>query len=255
MVRKGISAVVVAGLLLSIPAISQGATAKLGAKCTKINSISGSLVCKKTKGKLIWQQKVVAKPIPTPTSSPTPEPTPIPTPNTTPTPIPTPSPEPTGPSAPITFDNLDVKWTASVARQNLAEEYAKLLLPRTTAIFHIAQSVREDLVTEEKRLLAIAERMFSGYFTPTKYDVVMYSEKDGTWADQELGILLTFLHPFHETSQIIPMTATLQERWLLRMVGLYTKCVFIRRGEVLMTSKLLFTSISTWFSLSIHCSI
>ena len=192
MVRKGISVVVAAGLFLSIPAISQGATAKLGAKCTKINSTSGSLVCKKTKGKLIWQQKVVAKPIPTPTSSPTPEPTPIPTPNTTPTPIPTPSPEPTGPSAPITFDNLDVKWTASVARQNLAEEYAKLLLPRTTAIFHIAQSVREDLVTEEKRLLAIAERMFSGYFTPAKYDVVMYSEKDGTWADKELGTLVNY---------------------------------------------------------------
>ena len=170
MVRKGISAVVMAGLLLSIPAISQGATAKLGAKCTKINSISGSLVCKKAGSKLIWQQKVVTKP----------------------TPIPTPTPEPTGPSAPITFDNLDVKWTALVARQNLAEEYSKLLLPRTTAIFHIAQSVREDLVTEEKRLLAIAERMFSGYYSPTKFDVLMYSEKDGTWADQELGILVNF---------------------------------------------------------------
>ena len=108
------------------------------------------------------------------------------------TPTPTPTPEATGPSSPITFDNLDLKWTASVARQNLAVEFAKLTQPKSTAIFHIGPNVREDLVIEEKRLLAIAERMFNGYFNPAKYDIVMYSEKDGAWADQKLGTLVNY---------------------------------------------------------------
>ena len=195
---KRISIVLIAGLLLGLPAISQGAEAKLGAKCAKVNSTSGSLICKKNGSKLTWQRKIVVKPTPTPTITPTPSPTPtptiIPTPSPTPTPqpTPTPTPEPTGPSAPITFDNLDLKWAASVARQSLSEEFAKLSQPKSTAIFHIGPNVREDLVAEEKRFLAIAERMFSGYFTPAKYDVVMYSEKDGTWADQELSTLVNY---------------------------------------------------------------
>jgi hypothetical protein len=175
-----ISVVLTAALLLGLPAISQGAAAKLGAKCAKINSISGSLICKKSGNKLTWQRKVVAKPTPQPAISPTPSPSA----QSTPTVTPTPAPEPTGPSAPITFDNLDSKWTASIARKNLADEYAKLTQPKSAAIYHVGPTVKEDLYAEEKRLLTIAERMFSGYYNPTKFDVLMYSEKDGTWADE-----------------------------------------------------------------------
>jgi hypothetical protein len=191
---KGISVLLTAGLIVAIPAISPASTAKLGAKCSKVNTTSGSLICKKVGSKLIWQKKAITKPSPTPTATASPTPTPTPTPTSTPTvsPTPTPTPEPTGPSAPITFDNLDLKWTASIARQNLAAEFAKLTQPKSTAIFHIGPNVREDLVIEEKRLLAIAERMFSGYFNPAKYDIVMYSEKDGAWADQKLGTLVNY---------------------------------------------------------------
>jgi hypothetical protein len=48
----------------------------------------------------------------------------------------------------------------------------------------VGPTVREDLYLEEKRLLAIAEQMFSGYYDPAKFDVLIYSEKDGTWADE-----------------------------------------------------------------------
>ena len=184
--------VLIAGLLLGVPATSQGAAPKLGSKCAKVNSTSGSLVCKKVGNKLVWQKKPVVKPSPAPSASPLPSPKVSPTPTPSASPTPTPTPEPTGPSSPITFDNLDLKWTASVARQNLAEEFAKLTQPKSTAIFHIGPNVREDLVIEEKRLLAIAERMFNGYFNPAKYDIVMYSEKDGAWADQKLGTLVNY---------------------------------------------------------------
>jgi hypothetical protein len=158
--RKGISVVVAIGLLLAIPSISQGASAKLGAKCTKLNSISGSLVCKKTGNKLTWQKRVTAKPTSAPTASPTP--------------TPTPTPEPTAPSSPITFDNLDTKWTASIARQNLTNELARLNQPKSAAIYHVGPTVKEDLYIEEKRLLVIAEKMFSNYYTPTSFDVLMF---------------------------------------------------------------------------------
>ena len=190
MSSKKISLLLAAGLLLGVPAISQGSVAKVGAKCTKVNAVSGSLICKKVGNKLVWQKKVVAKP--SPSASPTASAIPTPSPSASSTPTPTPTPEPTGPSSPITFDNLDLKWTTLVARQNLAQDFSKLSQPKSTAIFHIAPNVREDLVTEEKRLIAIAERMFSGYFSPTKYDIVMYSEKDGTWADQEIANLVNF---------------------------------------------------------------
>jgi hypothetical protein len=172
---KKTSVVLVAGLLLGIPATSEGAVAKLGAKCAKVNSTSGSLICKKSGNKLTWRQKVVAKPTPKPTI----------TPASMPSATPTPTPEPTGPSSPVTFDNLDEKWTASVARQNLAQEYAKLKQPNSAAFYHIGPTVREDQLLEEKRLLTLAERMFSNYYSPAKFDVLIYSEKDGAWADEE----------------------------------------------------------------------
>ena len=156
-----------AGMIFCNPGISQAAAAKVGAKCTKVNTTSGSLICKKVNGKLIWQKKPAPKPTPTPS------------------PTPTPTPEPTGPSAPITFDNLDPQWTASIARQNLANEFSQLQQPKSVANYRVGPTVREDLYLEEKRLLAIAEQMFSGYYNPAKFDVLIYSEKDGPWADEQ----------------------------------------------------------------------
>ena len=182
--------VLVAGLLLGIPANSQGATPKLGSKCTKINSTSGSLVCKKVGNTLVWQKKSVLKPapspIPVPKVSPTPTPTPTESPTPTPTPTATPTPDPTAPSSPISFDNLDVKWTSIVARNELIAQLSKQTTPKSVVEVIAGPHVVSSQLEEEKRLLTIAETMFSKYYQPTSYQVVFFSEKDGEWADQAL---------------------------------------------------------------------
>ena len=166
-------------LIFLVPGISQAATPKVGAKCTKVNSTSGTLICKKVGGKLLWQKKVIAK------VTPAPSPTPIATP--TPTPKPTPTPEPTGPSSPITFDNLDLKWTSIVARNELNAQIAKLTTPKSTVEIISGPTVVASQLEEEKRLLSIAETLFSKYYQPTSYQVVFFSEKDGVWADQAMA--------------------------------------------------------------------
>ena len=166
-------------LILLVPGISQAATPKVGAKCTKVNSTSGTLICKKVGSKLLWQKKVIAK------VTPAPSPSPIATP--TPTPKPTPTPEPTAPSSPITFDNLDLKWTSIVARNELNAQIAKLTTPKSTVEIISGPTVVASQLEEEKRLLSIAETLFSKYYQPTSYQVVFFSEKDGAWADQALA--------------------------------------------------------------------
>ena len=168
-------------LILLVPGISQAATPKVGAKCTKVNSTSGTLICKKVGSKLLWQKKVIAK------VTPAPSPSPIATPTPTPTPKPTPTPEPTGPSSPITFDNLDLKWTSMVARNELSAQIAKLTTPKSTVEIISGPTVVASQLEEEKRLLSIAETLFSKYYQPTSYQVVFFSEKDGAWADQALA--------------------------------------------------------------------
>ena len=166
-------------LIFLVPGISQAATPKVGAKCTKVNSTSGTLICKKVGSKLLWQKKVIAK------VTPAPSPSPIATP--TPTPKPTPTPEPTGPSSPITFDNLDLKWTSIVARNELNAQIVKLTTPKSTVEIISGPTVVASQLEEEKRLLSIAETLFSKYYQPTSYQVVFFSEKDGAWADQALA--------------------------------------------------------------------
>jgi len=168
-------------LIFLVPGISQAATPKVGAKCTKLNSVSGTLICKKVGSKLAWQKRVAVK------AAPAPSPTPIATPTPTPIPTPTPTPEPTGPSSPITFDNLDLKWTSIVARNELNAQIAKLTTPKSTVEIISGPNVVASQLEEEKRLLSIAETLFSKYYQPTSYQVVFFSEKDGAWADQALA--------------------------------------------------------------------
>jgi len=172
-------------LIFLVPGISQAATPKVGAKCTKLNSASGTLICKKIGGKLVWQKRVIVKAAPAPSPSPIAAPTP--TPILTPTPTPTPTPEPTGPSSPITFDNLDLKWTSIIARNELNAQIAKLTTPKSTVEIISGPNVVASQLEEEKRLLSIAETLFSKYYQPTSYQVVFFSEKDGAWADQALA--------------------------------------------------------------------
>ena len=164
-------------LILFVPGISQAATPKVGAKCTKLNSTSGTLICKKVGSKLLWQKKVVAKTTPAPSPSPV----------ATPVASPTPTPEPTGPSSPINFDNLDLKWTSIVARNELSAQIAKLTTPKSTVEIISGPNVVLSQLDEEKRLLAIAETLFSKYYQPSSYQIIFFSEKDGAWADQAMA--------------------------------------------------------------------
>lgn len=74
--------------------------------------------------------------------------------------------------------------------QKILGEYENLTQPRSNANFRVGPNVRVDLLDEEKRLLIIAERMFSGYFFPEYYEILIFSERDGTWADKEKELLL-----------------------------------------------------------------
>jgi hypothetical protein len=98
--KTALVAILISALL--VPVSAQGATAKAGAKCTKLKStqtVSGKkFTCIKSGKKLVWDKgvKVPVKPTPKPTSTPTakPTPTPTPTPISTPTAEPTPTPPP-----------------------------------------------------------------------------------------------------------------------------------------------------------------
>lgn len=182
--RFKFTALLLAIFLVFNSAISQAASPKLGSSCSKQNSTYGNFICKKVGKKMVWQKKVVAKP----KTSPLPTPAPAVSPSAAPTqtPQPTPTPEPTAPSSPITFDNLDLKWTSVVARNALLSELSKLTPPRSVVEVIAGPNVVPSHLDEEKRLLTIAETMFSKYYLPTNYQVVFFSEKDGEWADQAL---------------------------------------------------------------------
>jgi len=170
-VVSGLTAVLVLGT--SLPAWSANVP-KAGAICKKVGLAKTykekKFTCVKSGKKLVWNKGVAVTRAKE---------------QAAPAPIASPTPSQTGPTAPITFDNLDLKWTSVVARQNLLSEFAALSQPNSTANFRIGPNVREDLLSEEKRLLAIAERMFSGYFLPSSFEILVYSEKDGDWAEKE----------------------------------------------------------------------
>ena len=125
------------------------------------------------------------KPAPTIDPTPMPEETKSPQPELSPTP--TPSPVATGPAAAITLDNLEVNWVNLTARKELLRVFDTLTTPVGAYEVIAGPNVIPAQIEEEKRLLDIAARMFSGYFKPTKYQVIFFSEKDGAWADQALA--------------------------------------------------------------------
>jgi len=192
---KHLSAILALLLIATLPNISTAATIKPGMPCKKLNAISQSagskLVCKKIGKKWVWSvvkiSSIKALPIaPVEGLTPAPVPTAQPVPTKTPEPLKTLDVEPTGPASPITFDNLDVKWTSVVARAHLLSEFAKLPIPESKIKVISGPTVVTEQLEEERRLLLIAERMFSKYFSPDLYQVIYFSEKDGAWADQAL---------------------------------------------------------------------
>ena len=95
----------------------------------------------------------------------------------------------------ISINNLDSFWTPIIARRNVTAAMNRIPHGKSAVDLSVAPNVDSSQVSEELRLLGRAERLFAGYFSPTRYDLVLFSELDGDWADQkmkELGASLPY---------------------------------------------------------------
>lgn len=133
-------------------------------------------VVKKPVAKKPVVKKAVVKPTPTPSPSAVVEAPKVVE--------PTPTPTPTAPAQPISFDNLDLVWTSKVARTEILTEFAKLKKPDGAYELFVGPTVASGDIAEEKRLLDIGTTMFSEYFLPKKFQVVYFSERDASWAEE-----------------------------------------------------------------------
>jgi hypothetical protein len=209
---RGIAAALSILLISSIPAVS---AIKPGTTCKKVDQKTvykgKTYTCVKSGKKLVWNKGVAIKttpiptptptptpmptptptptPIPTPTPTPTPiptptpTPTPIPTPTPTPTPIPTPTPtpEPTGPSQPITLDNLDPKWTSLRAIELVTKSIKPFNSEALGIRYVLSPTVDRDLVAREKAGIDRIGGLWIDYFQATESRFIYVSPEDGEW--------------------------------------------------------------------------
>lgn len=136
--------------------------AKPGAACSKAGltqTIAGKkYTCVKSGKKLLWNKGVSLAPKPVVT-----------------------------PAAPvITLDKLDATWTLKVALSNVSKKIESLPSSTFKAEMIYSPTVREDEKAIEEKLLVPSTRAFQEYFQPAKYQVVVFTNEDGVWADQAL---------------------------------------------------------------------
>lgn len=89
----------------------------------------------------------------------------------------------------ITLDNLDAFWTPIVARRSVMAALARNPVVASSAAYSVAPGVVTSQIAEEQRLLAKSERLFGNHFRPARYDVVLFSQHDGAWADAKMSEL------------------------------------------------------------------
>lgn len=89
-------------------------------------------------------------------------------------------------AANVSLDNLDPKKTSQVALSKIKSKLASL--PTTTLAPEIISSpnVKKAEIALEKKLLKNAMKLFQEYFAPAKFQVVMFTNKDGKWAENAL---------------------------------------------------------------------
>lgn len=91
-----------------------------------------------------------------------------------------------GPAKPISLENLDPVWTSKVALASV-----KKLQDSNQPLLGVAEIIpspttKQKEVELEKRLLNEAVTTFQKYFLPSKFQVVMFTNLDSTWADEAL---------------------------------------------------------------------
>lgn len=182
-------------LLAALPAVS---AVKAGSTCKKVGQTSvvkgKTYTCIKSGKKKVWSKKTsepIASPTPTPdpspssTSIPTPSPTPTnsvsPTPTPPPTPTPSPTPTETGPSAPITLDNLDPKWTSLKAIETVLAKIKPFNSESLGIRYVLSPTVDKDLVAREKAGIDRVGGLWMDYFQPTNSRFIYVSPSDGDW--------------------------------------------------------------------------
>lgn len=92
-----------------------------------------------------------------------------------------------GPAQPITLDNLDPLWTSRVALQSVRALQRSGQPVQDIAEIIPSPNVKKKEIDLEKRLVDEAVVTFQKYFLPTKFQVVMFTNRDGAWADDALN--------------------------------------------------------------------
>mgnify|MGYP000007470494 CR=1 FL=1 len=97
---------------------------------------------------------------------------------------PSPTPKPTGPTSPITLDNLDPEWTSKIAYSKMLE-YAKTQpkpnLEKTLILSPTVESRPYKLYMQG--LEEVAQSLYSIYKNP-KFTLILFTEQDSQWIDQ-----------------------------------------------------------------------
>lgn len=138
------------------------APAKPGALCAKLGATqttSGKkYTCVKSGKKLVWNKGVVvvSKPVETPTPP------------------------------KINLDNLDPTWTLKIALANVLQKSSSLPAVEFKGEMIYSPTVRPDEKVIEEKLLVSSSRVFQEHFLPTKYQVIVFTNEDGAWADEAL---------------------------------------------------------------------
>jgi hypothetical protein len=83
----------------------------------------------------------------------------------------------------ITLDNLDPTWTVKVAVAKVQEKLAASAPTKLAPKLIVSPTVPSKEKALESKLLVPAMRLFQDYYQPKLFQVVMFTNKDGKWAD------------------------------------------------------------------------
>lgn len=86
----------------------------------------------------------------------------------------------------ISLDNLDPKTTSRVALSKIKEKLSSLPSSSLAPELITSPTVSSAEIKLEKKLLTNAMKLFQEYFAPSKFQVVMFTNKDGAWAENAL---------------------------------------------------------------------
>jgi hypothetical protein len=160
---------------LALPSIAGAATPKPGTSCPKVGAVqivSGKkFTCLKSGKRRVWNKGVAVVAKPTPTA-----------------PI-------------ITLDALDKDWTLKVALANVQTKLKSMSATNIYPEIIKSPNTAEQESKLEEQLLVPSMRLFQQYFAPTKFQVVMFTNLDGNWADQALA-KYGGSYPFRLTEEI-----------------------------------------------------